>query len=123
MFKRLSVLFVFLSIFSFAFPQDSLHMRFVGSWECPSDDLGGGGEYFARVRKILDDYLVLGAYEGDTLWILDVSDPSSPSVALCYADTAFSDEPALIEGFEVKKTAGIYMWGTGNPILRSGIYM
>ena len=88
------------------FPQDSLHMRFVGSWECPSDDLGGGGEWFARVRKILDDYLVLGAYEGDTLWILDVSDPSSPSVALCYADTAFSDEPALIEGFEVKKDSG-----------------
>jgi len=81
-------------------------MRFVGSWECPSDDLGGGGEWFARVRKILDDYLVLGAYGGDTLWILDVSDPSSPSVALCYADTAFSDEPALIEGFEVKKDSG-----------------
>ena len=106
MLKRFWVLLSFVFLLSLAFSQDSLHMRFVGSWECPSDDLGGGGEWFARVRKILDDYLVLGAYEGDTLWILDVSDPSSPSVALCYADTAFSDEPALIEGFEVKKDSG-----------------
>ena len=104
--KYVNIIFVLVAAFSLSFSQDSLNMRFVGSWECPSDDLGGGGEWFARVRKILDDYLVLGAYGGDTLWILDVSDPSSPSVALCYADTAFSDEPALIEGFEVKKDSG-----------------
>ena len=104
--KYTNIIFVLVAAFSLSFSQDSLNMRFVGSWECPSDDLGGGGEYFARVRKILDDYLVLGALDGDSLWILDVSDPSSPSVALCYADTAFSDEPGKIKGFEVKKDSG-----------------
>jgi len=113
----------FVFLLSLAFSQDSLHMRFVGSWECPSDDLGGGGEYFARVRKILDDYLVLGALDGDSLWILDVSDPSSPSVALCYADTAFSDEPAKIEGFEVKKDSGYIYVAYRKPESSHDIYV
>ncbi len=85
---------------------DSLNMRLVGSWECPSDDLYG---YNGVIGKI-GNYVILavtrrmtGHEQPDSLWIIDVSTPSSPDTAIIYADTAFSDTPAVIRWFTFKE--------------------
>jgi len=90
---------------------DSLNMRFVGSWECPTHDLDVYGPDCpgnAHIGKI-GNYIIMGSTNfrwndtlpeaHDSLWIIDASDPFAPEVALSYTDTAFESSPAKIRYF------------------------
>lgn len=77
---------------------DSLRMRLLGSWDCPTDDLSGKGEIY--IGKI-GNYIILGKHtcayaQSDSIWILDVSDPTLPELSTIYVDTAFSDTIAMV---------------------------
>ena len=102
------ILFVLVVVFvvAGAFGQcDSLRMRLLGTWECPTDDMAGDNS--GCIGKI-GDYVILAqktnAYANcDSLWIIDVSDPTSPYLATVYTDTAFSDTFSSIRWFTYKE--------------------
>jgi len=104
---RIIFVFSLLSLaFALCFGQcDSLRMRLVGTWECPTGDMSGdnGG----CIGKI-GDYVILAqktnAYaDCDSLWIIDVSDPEVPELETVYTDTAFSDTFSSIRWFTCKE--------------------
>lgn len=80
-----------------------------GTWECPTADMSGDNS--GCIGKI-GDYIILAqktnAYANcNSLWIIDVSDSSTPTLAAVYTDTVFSDTFSSIRWFTCKEVDAI----------------